>query len=417
MDREIASKERGRSQIWNILKYVIIIAILGAAFYFGRNALRRTGTMNDFFISVVEKGDIQNTLTATGIVKPSYEREINAPVNTEIKNVILPKGTVVKSGQLIMNLDQEFTKLEYERLKDELELKENNIGKLNLQYDKDLKDLDYTDQIKALTLSQLRAQVKDQERLVEIGGATDEELEQAKLKLEVAEIEKLMLENNLDYTRNANVKEKRNLELEFTIQQKRLQELKRKLNETEVRAPLDGVITWILEDVGRTVSQGEPLVRIADLNSYVIEASTSDRNTEKINVGMPVNVRINRSTLTGTISSVLPAVENNTVKFIVELDDNSDEILRPNMRAEVFLITDQKSNTLRVKNGAAFNGATSLDVFVIDGDRAVKTRITKGLSNSDYVEITSPNIREGQRVIISETEDYDHLNEFKINKK
>jgi len=416
MDREISSKERDNSKIWQILKYIGIIAILAIAFYFTRELLTKKGEMDDFFIAAVEQGDIANTLTATGIVTPSYEREINAPVNTEIKNVVLPKGTVVKKGQLIINLDQEFTKLEYERLSDELELRQNNIEKLNLQFDKDLKDLDYTDQIKALTLSQLRAQVKDMERLVEIGGATAEELEQAQLKLEVAEIEKQMLENNLTYTQKANVKEKRNLELEFTIQQKKLKELRRKLTETEVRAPLDGVITWILEDVGRTVSQGEPLVRIADLNSYVIEASTSDRNTEKINVGMSVNVRLNNKRLTGTISNVLPAVENNTIKFLVELDNSDDESLRPNMRAEVYLITDQRSNVLKIKNGAAFNGAKNINVFVIEGDKAVKTRITKGLSNSDYVEITSPNIRKGQRIIVSETEDYDHMDEFQINK-
>lgn len=416
MDREISSKERDNSKIWQTLKYVLIVAVLGFAFYLTRNLLSKKGEMDDFFIAVVEQGDISNTLTATGVVTPSFEREINAPVNTEIKNVILPKGTVVKKGQLIMNLDQEFTKLEYERLSDELELRENNIEKLNLQYDKDLKDLDYTDQIKALTLSQLRAQVKDMQRLVEIGGATAEELEQAQLKLQVAEIEKQMLENNLSYTQKANIKEKRNLELEFTIQQKKLAELRRKLTETEVRAPLDGVITWILEDVGRTVSQGEPLVRIADLNSYVIEASTSDRNTEKINIGMSVNVRLNNKRLKGTISNILPAVENNTIKFLVDLENSNDESLRPNMRAEVFLITDERTNVLKVKNGAAFNGAKNIDVFVIDGDKAIKTRISKGLSNADYVEITSPNIRKGQRIIISETEDYDHMDEFQINK-
>ncbi len=96
MDKEISSKERDKSKIWQILKWIVIIAIAAVVFYFGRNALRKTGTMDDFYIAQVERGDIQNTLTATGVVKPSYEREINAPVNTEIKNVVLPKGTVVK---------------------------------------------------------------------------------------------------------------------------------------------------------------------------------------------------------------------------------------------------------------------------------------------------------------------------------
>lgn len=172
----------------------------------------------------------------------------------------------------------------------------------------------------------------------------------------------------------------------------------------------------VIEDIGRTVNQGEALVKIADLNSYGVEASTSDRNTEKIAVGMPVNVRINQKTLTGVINNVLPEVVNNTIKFIVELDEKNSEILRPNLRAEVYLITDQKTDVIKVKNGAAFNGAKNLEVFVVDGDQAIKTRVTKGLSNSDYVELLGTELNVGQRVIISDTEDYDHLDQFTIKK-
>ncbi len=416
MDKDISSKEKGKSKIWNILKYLLIISALGLAFYFFRNLLKTKGKTSDFHFAYVERGDIENTLTASGIVQPAFEREVNAPVNTEIKKLVLPKGTVVKKGDLIMELDQEFTRLEYERLYDELELRRNNIDKLKLQYDRDLKDLDYQNQIKGLQVNQLKAQVKDQSRLVDIGGATAEELERAELQLQVAEIEKLQLENNLNYAQNANSKEKRNLELEYTIQQKRLQELKRKLSETQVRAPLDGVITSVIEDIGRTVNMGEALVKIADLNSYGIEASTSDRNAEKINIGMAVNVRINNKVLKGSITNILPEVENNTIKFIVELDKNDASILRPNMRAEVYLITNQKQDVLRIKNGNAFSGAKNLEVYVVEGDKAVKTRVTKGLSNSEYVEISSSNVQVGQKIIISDTEDYDHLDEFIIKK-
>lgn len=81
------------------------------------------------------------------------------------------------------------------------------------------------------------------------------------------------------------------------------------------------------------------------------------------------------------------------------------------------MITAQKKDILKIKNGTAFNGARNLEVFVVEGDQAFKTKVTKGLSNSDYVEITSSNLKEGQRVIISDTEDYDHLDQFTIKKK
>ena len=416
MDKEISSGEIRRQKLFASLKYVIGAFILFGLVWWGRGFLKKKGDRGDFHIVKVERGDILNTLTASGVVVPSLEREINAPVSTEIKNVIKTRGEFVDLGDLILELDQEFTQLSYDQLYDELQLKRNNVDKLKLEYDKNLRDLDYQNQIKELELAELSAQVKDQQRLNEVGGATAEEVEQAQLKLKVAELEKKMLENELAYRRNVNVNEKKGLELEYTIQEKKLAELRRKLRETAVRAPQSGVITWINEELGRKVQEGEALVRLANLDKFRVEASSSDRNANKISVGMAVNVRINNKDLTGNIATILPALENNTVKFYVELDEPDSDLLRPNIRAEVFIITDSKSDVLRVKNGPAFKGAKSQYLYVVQNDQAIKRRITKGLVNSDYVEILN-NLSEGERVIISDTKDYDHMDEFTLVSK
>jgi len=386
MDRQISDTEVKKRHALNIAKYVVIFGIIAALIWFGRGLLTNKIDKEKLHIVTVERGDIQNTLTATGIVVPALEREINAPVATEIK-----------------------------RLYDELQLKRNNIDKLKLEYDKNLRDLDYQNQIKALQLEELDAQVTDQKRLQEVGGSTAEEVEQAELQLKVARLEKSMLENELDYRQSVNVNEKKGLELEYTIQENRLAELNRKLRETNVRAPQEGVITWVKEDLGRKVQEGEPLVRIANLEKFRVEASSSDRNTNKIAVGMPVKVRVNREDLPGHIATILPAVENNTVRFNVELDNPDNGLLRPNIRADVLIITDKKADVLKVKNGPAFRGAASQYIYVIRGDKAVKTRISKGLQNSDQVEIVN-NLNVGDRIIISDMEDFDHLDEFIVTK-
>ena len=411
MDRQLTSKEqaKGKYKRWIYLTGIALLLIV--AVYGLRSALKKKVDESDFFIAKVEKGDVTNTVSASGLVTPAFEREINAPVATEIKNVSLSTGAEVKMGDLILELDQEYTKLEFEQLKDELDLRKNNIEKLKLQFDKDLRDLDYRDQIKALQVDELKAQVADQKRLLNIGGGTTEDLEQAELKLKVAKLEKKMLENELSYSRSVNVNEKKGLELEYTIQEKRLRELSRKLTETNVRSPQAGVITWINEDIGKTVAEGETLVRIADLGRYVVEATSSDRNSQKLVVGLRATVRIGNNDLDGKISRILPAVENNTVKFFVELDKSDSELLRPNMRAEVFIITNKKEDVLRIKNGAAFRGAGNQEVFVVEGNKAVKRKIRRGISNADYVELQS-NVSIGERIIISETNDYKHLDEF-----
>ncbi len=416
MDRNISDSEVNKGRALSIIKYVIIIGALFAALWWGQGFLKKSGDRSDFYIVSVERGDIQNTLTATGTVVPSVERQINSPVSTEIKKVVKSTGEFVKKGDLILELDQEFTKLTYNQLADELQLRRNNVDKLKLEYDKNLRDLDYQNQIKSLQLDELSAQVKDQKRLQEVGGATAEEVEQAELQLKVAQLEKKMLENELSYRQSVNVNEKKGLELEYTIQENKLAELRRKLRETNVKAPQEGVITWVNEDIGKKVLEGETLVRLANLDKFRVEASSSDRNTNKISVGMPVKVRINRKDLSGVISTILPAVENNTVKFYIDLDASNDDVLRPNIRAEVFIITDKKDDVLRVKNGPAFKGAKTQYIYVVDGDQATKRRINKGLQNSDYVEILN-NLKDGDKIIISDMEDYDHLESFTITSK
>ena len=415
MDREISKSEQSRSKIKTFIPVLLILGLIAVAYYFLRTNFKKTGKPSDFYIVEVEQGNISSTISAAGLVVATSERVINSPVSTEIQNVLMSTGAQVKSGDLILKLDQEFTGLEYERLEDELSLRSNSIEKLKLQFDKDLRDLDYQDQIKALQLSELKAQLSDQERLLNIGGATAEEVEAANLQVRIAEIEKKVLENELQFKRQVNTTDKENLQLEYDIQQKRLKQLGRKLKETQVKAPSAGVITWINEDIGKTVVEGEPLVRIANLDSYEIEATTSDRNSKELQLGLPVDIRINQERMRGYITRILPEIVSNTVKFYVGLEEDNHQALRPSLRTELYVITSEKENVLRAKRGNALKGTDSQFVYKVTGSTAKKTRIRKGMVSSDYFEIVE-GLNAGDRIIISETEEFDHMDEFEIAK-
>ena len=414
MDRTISTLEQRKNNFGQWFKYLLIIAAIAVGFYFFRDMLKTEIKAEDFRFATIKRGDIENKITASGLVVPSFEQQINAPVKTEIKDVLLTSGAQVVKGDLIMALDQEYVQLQYESLNDQLELRKNNITKLKLEYDKTIKDLDYQDQIKALQLSSLEASLSDLKKLNTIGGATLEEVEQGELNLKIAKLEKQQLENELNFRKASLSSDKRNLELEVLMQEKSMSELGRKVKKTSVRAPRAGVVTWVNENIGRTVNEGEALVRLADLRSFRIEASCSDRYSNIIKVGLPVDVRITKNDLKGTIVSILPAVENNTISFNVQLENASNELLRPNMRVEVFIISGRKENILRVANGPAFTGASSQGVYVVKGGQAIRKDITIGLTNMGMVEITGGDVQEGDKIIVSEMEDYDHLETIEL---
>lgn len=416
MDREISTAERNKNGVKRLMP-IALAAILLVGGYFGvRELLTKQGDRRDFHIVSVERGSIKNTLAASGRVVAASERVINAPVTTEVEKVYLSTGAEVKSGDNILQLDKELTALEYDKLQDELSLRRNNIDKLKLQFDKNLRELDYDNQIKGLQVSQLTAQLKDKKHLQNVGGATAEEVEAADLLLKISQIEKQKIENELNYRRSVNSTEKANLQLEYDIQSKRLTELRKKLSETLVKAPESGVITWINEDIGKTVNVGEPLVKIANLSSYKIEGSTSDRNSKKIQIGLPVQVKIGKEVLMGEVVRVLPEVINNTVKFDVMLAEANHKLLRPNLKTELSLVTNEKSNVLKVKRGAALHGAKTQYFYKVNGDTAEKVRVTKGLVSAEHVEIES-GLQEGDQIIISDVKDYDHLDAFTFKSK
>jgi len=416
MDRPIAENIQRKQKGKQWFKALIAIALLGLALFAFRNMLKTDINPEKFRIATIERGNLQNAITATGTVIPSFEQQVNAPIQTEIKRINKKAGDKVNIGDLLLELDESYIKLEYDSRNDQLELRKNNITRLQFEYDKDLNELDYDAQIKALQVSSLEANLSDVQRLKDIGGATQEEADQASLNLQIAKLEKKKLENELAFRKNVVKSDRRNLQLEVMIQEKEIAELAKKLKETKVSAPRNGVVTWINENIGQKVNEGEPLVRLANLESFRVEASCSDRYSDVVKPGMPVRVRINKTNLPATIVSISPAVTDNTIEFIVQLEEEDHPELRPNMRVEVFVISSEKENVLRVANGPGFTGATQQDIYVIRGEQAEKEKIAVGLTNIDFVEIQSGNLKEGDRVIISDMKAYDHLDVISLKK-
>jgi len=415
MDRPVSSSTQQKRSFRTLLKISLAIGVLAGVVLLFRQFLKPKIAPNQFVTAAVVRGTIENTFTATGIVVPGFEEQVNAPISTQIKNTFLTSGTAVQAGDKILSLHKEFIQLEYESAKDQLELRKNNIVQLQLEYDKNLKELDYDNQIKSLQIAGIEADVQDAKRLNKIGGATAEEVERAELALKIARLEQQKMANELQYRKSVSTSDKRNLELELLIEEKALKKSKQQLSQTIVTAPRAGVITWINEAIGKQVNIGDPLVRIADLGKFRIEATCSDRYSATLKVGMSVKVRIDNQNLLGRITSILPAVKNNTLSFIINLDEANNKLLKPNMQVEVFIISNKKENVLLTKNGAGFKGGATQYLFKIQDGKAIRTTVQLGLSNKDKIEISGGGIQEGDMVIISDMKDQEHVSSIVLS--
>lgn len=394
---------------------VAILLVLIICIWLVRISFASTIKASAFTISTVEVGSIENTLSASGQILPEFEEVITSPISASIKDVLLDEGSAVKAGQAILTLDKTATQIEYEKQKFQLESKRNSIKQLKVELDKSFYDIQSNNDIKQLRINSLNAAVENAKRLYKAGGGTKEDVEQAALNLKVAELEKKQLENEIKAKQQTMQLEIRESELAAAIQENDLNAMQRKLQMADIVANRAGVITWVNKNIGASIQEGESLARVADLSSFKATGTISDSYLDQLHKGMPVIIRANDMEARGAINNIYPSVQNGVVSFDIQLNDRSNKQLRPDMKVDVYIVTDANNHAMRVANGPAFRGASTQDIFVLKGDKAERRKVHIGMSNFDYVEIKD-NVKPGEVVITSDMGDYKNAQEITIKK-
>ncbi len=405
MDKELNRIYRYRRGVIKGLWILSGIVVLGLVYWVFQTLIDQPLDVSKLATGTVRTGPIENSITASGIVKPSSELTITSPLNTRIERVLVRQGALVHPGEKLMVLNTEFAKLEFQQLEDELKLKKNNVTRMKLELEKNIRDIEIEDQIKDLEVKNYDALLTDARRLLQIGGTTQEEVDKARQNLAIARLQKQKLENELEYRKASIDWEILNQEIQSSIQFTRLTEIKKKIDLASVRAPSAGVITWMDDHIGNQVTEGSPLVRIANLNSYTVEGQVSDIHTGKIKVGLPVQIRPGNQILHGKIEQVLPAVENKAIQFRIALDNPEAEILRPQMEVDVRIVVGIKEVGLYIPNGPGILGGRSQIMFVIQGEEAIARQVETGMRNTERVEIIE-GLAPGEKVILSDLSAY-----------
>lgn len=415
MDSAIAPEivtARKKRRVFIIAAVVVsLLAILMLV----RSSIKASVKQSEITTGTVEIGDIENTINATGEILPEFEGIITSPINASIQSVTIDVGTPVKAGQSILTLDKSAAENEYEQLKFGLESKSNDLQKLKLELGKSFYDIKSSNSIKQLRINSLEADVENAKRLFKAGGGTREDIDKAEQNLKIARLEKQQLENEIRTKQQSMQLEIKEAQIAVNMQANSMHELERKLKLANVVANRDGVVTWVDKNIGAAVHEGDALVHIADLSSFKVQGSISDNYLNQLRMGMPAIIRINDAQVRGSVVNISPTVQNGIVSFDIRLDEADNKLYRPNLKVDVYLVTDAKSKVMRLPNGPAFRGPEVQDIFVVQGDKAERRTVHMGLSNFDYVEIKD-HVKPGDVVITSDVAEFKNVKELKIKK-
>jgi Cu(I)/Ag(I) efflux system membrane fusion protein len=170
-------------------------------------------------------------------------------------------------------------------------------------------------------------------------------------------------------------------------------------------APQDGEIVERMAVSGMRAAPGDVLFRIVDHDVVWVMVDVSERDLGLIEVGQKVVVRPRARPdhpFTGKVTVIYPHLktETRTARIRIELP-NPDDVLLPDMYADVEIATGTEAPVVTVSNSAVIDSGERQVVLLAKGDGRFEPRAVKlGRRGGGYVEIRE-GLAEGDKVVVS----------------
>ena len=338
------------------LKFIIllILIILGLVYYFTHRNKKEKIYINDYSYMEVKKTDEIGTLNLNGYIKANNPIGIFVDKKLKVKEVFIKNGDFVKKGQVLMTFDDDET------------------NKLNRNIEKE-----------RINLQKIQRDLKTTRELQKLGGASKNDV--------------------------------KNLEDNARISQLSIDEYTEVLNKTatEVRSPVDGVVSNLKAQENYLVDTDSSLLEIIDSSDLRIIVEIPEYNSQAVKIGQSVKVRQDISdddkVYDGEITKIsrLSTTSSLTSENVLEADVKTKEVI-PNLvpgfkiKAVLQLKADEKNIiipkiALQSENGKYF-------VFTIDIKNTIKRKevtvknivgdniiVTSGLNVGEILIITPDN--------------------------
>jgi len=173
------------------------------------------------------------------------------------------------------------------------------------------------------------------------------------------------------------------------------------LENTEVKAPIDGTITSINIEEGEYATNSSPSLVIMDMENVKIVVNVTENIINKIYSDKEVTVKIDAANLItdAKIESVSDSVNPQTGLYEVKIRVPNESNIKSGMFASVIIPTDIRENVLAVPSQSVLQKGDSTIIYTAEGDIAVENIVETGLDIGDRLQITS-GISKGDKVIV-----------------
>ncbi len=353
-----------KSSLLAFLLVVVIAAGGGAWFVFSKGASSgENGEIPASQLAKAERRNLESELLLSGEVIPASQQDVKPEVGGKVKEIAVVVGQLVKKGDLLAVIDDT-------DLLTQKRSAETAVEGAKIEVDKDQGNYD-------------RAKALYDEKLI------------SKEVYANLEADALISKNALEKAES------------------QLQLVKDSLSKTRITAPYDGTVLNIAVTEGlvvtaaASVNSGTTLMTFANLSKLLIETNVNQMDVGKLTPDQEVFVNMqgdDANAVKARIEFVAPlaTVKNNIKGFEVQaLIEDSKGSLKPGMSVSMTVPVGAAKGAISVPIAAVFKQDSDRVVYVRKGNIAERRRVSVGLTNMSYAEITN-GLKEGEEIMLVE---------------
>jgi HlyD family secretion protein len=362
----------------------------------------------------VERGDITLRVSATGDLKPSREVELKSKASGQVVRFGKLPGATVEEGELIAELDKRTEQRNLAREESNLMSAEARLQLTRLEYERSLAQ-SQSEAAAALADEAEKKKERDRQERLPADLVTESQLGAARLAARLAEEKRKLAEAALALIRGRQSADEKLAEADVGRARVAVEDARERLNDTEIRSPIRGILLKKLVEEGQIVASGisastggTPIAAVADVSRLLVEANVDETDIARVKRGQPVEVALSgggNDRFKGAVDLILPKgeIDSNVIVFKVRVGIEGNVFGRAyvGMTATANIQVDERKGVLLVSSEAIriVDGKPVVEVPDGAGSRRVPVKI--GLDNGLKAEILE-GLSENAEVLVSE---------------
>lgn len=394
-------RKRRRFMLWAGLCAAALAALILAA------ASRRSAPeLDPSRLVKATRGDIAQSVVATGKVQPIGEVAIKSKASGIVERLYVDINQPVRKGQILAQLDQQEIRAEVEAQRAQLEAAEANVKSAQAAIEHDRVDASAPD------LPMYFATLQRNRELFREGIASQQTLDNANRDYLAA------LNRKNVATAEIAVDRAKYLQAEAQVMQNKasLKSLEEQLAYTTLLSPIDGVVLSRDVEVGDAVSSilvlgsGSTLVmNIGDIRQVYVDGKVDEADIASVHDGQLARIRIEsfkNRIFQGRVTRIAPlgVEKDNVTTFDVRVSiDNPTGEIKANMTANAEILLQEHRGSLLVPEQAVTYGPhkdASVEIPDAGSRSGLRTvTVATGISDGSNTEILS-GLRDGQEVYL-----------------